>query len=103
MIRQAVPAPAAPAKHRSWVTSSPNEVQFVLGGLFWGYKNFLSSQDRPSCQFYPSCSEYAIASIRKRGLILGGMAAFDRLTRCNGFSPDQYDKQPVSNKFVDKP
>jgi putative component of membrane protein insertase Oxa1/YidC/SpoIIIJ protein YidD len=51
---------------------------------FLVYKTFISSQDKPSCVFTPSCSEYALESIRTKGLVLGWLNAFDRLSRCHG-------------------
>lgn len=103
LIRQAVPAPAPPADHARWFRDSPTDIQRVLAGLFWGYKQFISSQDRPGCQFWPSCSEYAIGSIRKHGLLVGAMATFDRLSRCNGLSREQYPVHSDNKRSVDRP
>lgn len=38
------------------------------------------------CRFYPTCSEYAIVSIKKHGLIKGGIFSFWRILRCNPWS-----------------
>lgn len=70
--------------------NNTNEIQFIASLLFLGYKELISSQDSHSCSFTPSCSEYAIKSIKKHGLLKGGVDAFDRLTRCNGLSPELY-------------
>lgn len=70
--------------------NNKGEVDIIFSGLFLFYKTFLSSQDLNVCNFHPSCSEFAIQSIKQKGLILGGMKAFDRLGRCNGFSPEKY-------------
>ncbi len=59
-----------------------------LGFLF--YKTFISSQDTPSCVFTPSCSEYALRSIQQKGLVLGWLSAFDRLSRCHGLVGHQH-------------
>jgi uncharacterized protein len=72
------------------VQNNKGELDVVMSGLFLFYKTFLSSQDMNSCNFHPSCSEYAIQSIKKKGFIHGGLMAFDRLGRCNGFSPEKY-------------
>ena len=40
------------------------------------------------CRFYPTCSEYAILSIRKYGLKLGLEKSYHRLLRCR---PDNLD------------
>ncbi len=81
---------------------SKNEVEMVFSGLFLGYKKFISSQDGNTCVFTPSCSEYALMSIKKHGIILGTANAFDRLTRCNGLSPEKYRKDPESTLMIDK-
>lgn len=78
-----------------------NEVEFVFSGLFLTYKYFISSQDVISCVFYPSCSVYAIQSVQKKGLVIGMLAAFDRLTRCNGLSPENYEIQKDTYLFYD--
>lgn len=70
--------------------NNKGEIDVIFTGLFLFYKTFLSSQDLNVCNFHPSCSEFAIQSIKRKGLILGGMKAFDRLGRCNGFSPEKY-------------
>lgn len=68
-----------------------NELQMVLSGLFLVYKSFLSSQDNQRCSFHPSCSEYGLEAVKKFGFLRGIVSTCDRLTRCNGFSPEQYE------------
>lgn len=60
------------------------EIVFTTGFLF--YKSFVSSQDKPSCIFSPSCSEYAVEAFQKKGIVPGWLNTFDRLSRCNGFA-----------------
>jgi uncharacterized protein len=53
------------------------------------YQKFISSQMKPLCKFYPSCSEFSIEAINRfglRGIFLGA----DRFMRCNNFSEYQY-------------
>jgi putative membrane protein insertion efficiency factor len=78
-----------------------NELQQITSALFILYKKFISSQDVASCVFYPSCSEYAVEAIRTQGIVIGTMNAFDRLSRCNGLSADQYEIHPGTNLFYD--
>ena len=78
-----------------------NETDFIFTSLFIFYKNFISSQDGNSCTFTPSCSEYMIQAIRKKGIIIGTMAGFDRLTRCNGLSPEKYGYDQDKHVFID--
>jgi putative component of membrane protein insertase Oxa1/YidC/SpoIIIJ protein YidD len=65
-------------------------IGIVSKQVFWFYKVFISSQDYNSCSFSPSCSVYAMQSIQKQGFFPGVFDAFDRLTRCNGMSPEHY-------------
>lgn len=87
--------------HGRYFKNSSNEVEFVVGGLFWAYKSFISSQDGITCVFYPSCSQYAIDSFKKNGILLGAFDAFDRLCRCNMFSPELYTIHPEHHLFYD--
>jgi putative membrane protein insertion efficiency factor len=46
----------------------------------------------PTCRYLPTCSEYAIEAIQKRGPVVGLLKALWRLLRCNplfrgGFDP----------------
>ena len=45
----------------------------------------------PTCRFQPSCSAYAITSLRRYGPLKGGWLAIKRIARCHpwgGFGPD---------------
>ncbi|WP_229308470.1 membrane protein insertion efficiency factor YidD [Jiulongibacter sediminis] len=71
--------------------NNQNELQTAFSGLFLFYKTFFSSQDLTVCTFTPSCSEYGILAIKSHGMIKGGLMTMDRLTRCNGLSPQNYE------------
>jgi putative membrane protein insertion efficiency factor len=43
------------------------------------------------CRFQPTCSEYAIAAIEKKGFILGGLKALWRIIRCNPWNKGGWD------------
>ncbi len=77
-----------------------NEFRLIFSASYHFYKSFISSQDANNCAFYPSCSTYAFETIKTNG-ILGVFDAFDRLTRCNGFSSDKYTKHIDSQHFYD--
>ena len=57
------------------------------------YRRVLSPMKRtPSCRYLPTCSEYAIEAVNKRGAIVGTSLAVWRVLRCNplfhaGFDP----------------
>ncbi len=78
-----------------------NEVKVFFKGLFIFYKSFISSQDGNSCSFTPSCSEYGLQAIQKKGLFIGTLATFDRLTRCNGLSPENYSYDAEKHLLID--
>ena len=49
------------------------------------------------CRFFPSCSEYAIQSLRQYGLVLGIMSSIKRIVRCNPFCVGGYDPAAKNN------
>lgn len=56
------------------------------------YRRFLSPLKRtPSCRYLPTCSEYAIEAVEKRGVLLGVLLAGWRLLRCNPLFRGGYD------------
>lgn len=44
------------------------------------------------CRFWPSCSNYAIAAIKKYGLARGGLKSLWRLIRCHPFNAGGTDQ-----------
>ena len=89
--------------HHNWsdqLRNNHNEAKFVFSMLFVIYKEFFSSQDVDSCVFIPSCSVYAVESIKKNGIIYGLFDAFDRLTRCNP-GPKSFPIDPNTKKYYD--
>jgi len=63
----------------------------ILIGLIRFYRKYISPLKAPSCKFYPTCSQYAIDAIEKKGLFLGLILAVWRILRCNPFSRGGYD------------
>ena len=58
------------------------------------YKKAISPHFRPVCRFYPSCSTYALESIKKYGVVKGVYLATRRLMRCHPFHDGGYDPVP---------
>lgn len=58
----------------------------LLIGLIRLYQVSLARMLPQRCRFHPSCSEYAVQSLREHGLIRGGAAAGWRLVRCGPWS-----------------
>ena len=81
--------------------NNTNELSWIFSKLFLGYKAFFSSQDMSSCTFTPSCSEYGMLAVKKQGVIVGIINTFDRLTRCNGLSPELYEIDPKTHLYID--
>lgn len=46
------------------------------------------------CRFHPTCSNYAIMSLRKHGLIKGSFLMIKRLLRCHPWNNGGYDPVP---------
>ena len=55
------------------------------------YKSRISPTLPPACKYTPTCSEYAIEAIERRGLIVGSFLATKRVLSCNPFSRGGYD------------
>jgi len=48
----------------------------------------------PSCIYLPTCSEYAITAVQRRGIVVGTAMAIARILRCNPLFHGGY--HPVS-------
>lgn len=66
-------------------------IRSILIGLIRVYQKVLSPYLGGNCRFYPSCSEYAVQTIRKDGAFRGTLKAGWRLLRCNPFSKGGID------------
>ena len=72
----------------------------VLVWMVRGYQVFISPALRPSCKYYPSCSQYAIDALRQYGFFRGVVMAGWRLLRCNPLSYGGYDPVERQTLFV---
>lgn len=70
-------------------------VNKILTGMFIGlislYRKFISPLKPPTCRFYPTCSQYALESLEKYGIITGSLKAIIRILKCHPFHPGGYD------------
>jgi len=55
------------------------------------YQLLVSPLKKPSCRFYPTCSQYALQAIEKYGAMKGCFISLKRLSRCHPFNPGGYD------------
>ncbi len=60
------------------------------------YRRFLSPALPARCKYYPTCSDYAVQSVERFGILRGGVLAAWRLLRCNPWSLGGYD--PVEDQ-----
>ena len=60
------------------------------------YKWLISPLLGPACRYVPSCSEYAMESVARFGVVKGGLKAVWRLARCHPFARGGFD--PVSSE-----
>ena len=65
----------------------------IISILKW-YKKNISPTLKRSCRFTPTCSEYAMQSIKKHGAFKGGVLAVKRIIRCHPWGGKGYDPVP---------
>ena len=59
--------------------------------LLSAYHQFLSPLLPRACRFYPSCSAYTAAAIRRYGVLKGIASGLWRVIRCHPWHPGGYD------------
>ncbi|EPY2278731.1 membrane protein insertion efficiency factor YidD [Clostridium sporogenes] len=55
------------------------------------YSKYISPLKRPSCRFYPTCSQYSMEAIEKYGALKGTLISIKRIIRCHPFNKGGYD------------
>ena len=65
--------------------------RLLIAPIRW-YRRWLSPLKRnPTCRYLPTCSEYAIEAIQKRGPVVGALKGLWRVLRCNQLFRGGYD------------
>ena len=100
-LAQSLAPQPQPKPNYAYRHGGANEAKELTALLFTGYKFFISSQDQRSCNFHPSCSVYALQTIRKNGLTLGFLDTFDRLSRCHPLARFKYPINPQNGLALD--
>ena len=66
----------------------------LIAPIRW-YQRWLSPLKRvPSCRYLPTCSQYAVEAVEKRGPLVGLALAVWRVLRCNPLFHSGYDPVP---------
>ena len=61
------------------------------------YQHIISPFLGNNCRFLPTCSEYAIESLKSQGLIKGSLLTIKRIGRCHPWGGHGYDPIPSKN------
>ena len=70
--------------------------------LIRGYQLIVSPILGSNCRFMPTCSEYAIESLKAYGLIKGAFLTIKRIGKCHPWGSHGYDPIPTKmekNKY----
>ena len=62
--------------------------------LIKSYQSFISPLLTPSCRFTPTCSNYALQSLTKFGVIKGIILIIKRISKCHPWGKSGYDPVP---------
>jgi len=77
-------------------------VTFPLILLIRGYQLIASPMLGSNCRFMPTCSEYAMESLKTYGLIKGTFLTIKRISKCHPWGSHGYDPIPTKmekNKY----
>lgn len=74
-------------------------MKYIFIWLIKAYQKIISPlKGQGTCRFKPTCSNYAIESYKRFGIIRGTILAVWRVLRCNPWNEGGYD--PVPEKFT---
>ena len=68
-------------------------VQILLLPVYF-YRAAISPLLPPSCRYTPTCSQYTIEALKKRGPIIGLYLSIKRIISCNPWGGSGYDPVP---------
>lgn len=63
------------------------------------YQRFITPYTPATCRYYPTCSEYAVRSLRTHGAAKGTILTIWRLLRCNPWSSGGVDHTPERGRW----
>ena len=68
-----------------------NFIKKIMIFLIRFYQLCISPLLGNNCRYYPTCSQYAIEAIEKKGIIRGSWMAVKRICRCHPWHDGGYD------------
>ena len=68
-----------------------NLIKTFMISLIRFYQLCISPLLGNNCRYYPTCSQYAIEAIEKKGIIRGSWMAVKRICRCHPWHTGGYD------------
>ncbi|HUH07795.1 MAG TPA: membrane protein insertion efficiency factor YidD [Egibacteraceae bacterium] len=83
------------------MTTRRSPAASLLLVFVWAYQQ-IPHWGPPRCRFYPSCSEYAMESVRTHGALRGAWLAMRRLGRCHPWNPGGIDYVPARSGQRDR-
>ncbi len=66
------------------------------------YQKLISPLFGRKCRFYPTCSSYAIQSLKTYGFFYGSFLAIKRILRCHPYNKGGYDPVPKNKIKLNK-
>ena len=73
-------------------------ITFPLIIVIRAYQLIISPLIGSNCRFIPSCSEYAMGSLKSYGLIKGLFLTTKRIGKCHPWGSQGYDPLPVKDR-----
>ena len=78
--------------HRKFRLKNILTIPFIL--LIRFYQVAISPYTPSTCRYSPSCSNYSIEALKKRGLFVGGWLSIKRILSCHPWGGKGYDPVP---------
>ncbi|MFL2490525.1 MAG: membrane protein insertion efficiency factor YidD [Candidatus Neomarinimicrobiota bacterium] len=73
-------------------------MSFIFIKMIKMYQIILSPLLGSNCRYQPTCSNYAIESIKQWGVIQGSVLSFKRIMKCHPWGSSGYDAVPTKHE-----
>ncbi|MBU1262616.1 membrane protein insertion efficiency factor YidD [bacterium] len=91
----------AEKKEQDLIIKETSEIKLFMLGSIRFYQLFISSQDKPACNFIPSCSQFGMETTKRFGFTQGLLLTSDRLQRCHCWTRRYYPLDKDTDKAID--